>query len=101
MYICTHTKLNVCINAYSLQNIHTQEHKTNLNTYSYLNIPIVNKQIKDNVKINCNLLGQEIVNSSSDSSSLIFDLRRNKGNLFQIHVGNYSTSLADEKKWQN
>ena len=113
-YICTHTKLNVCINAYSLQNIHTQEHKTNLNTYSYLNIPIVNNQIKNNVKINCNLLGQEIVNSSPDSSSLIFDLRRNKGSLifdlrrnkgkdffFQIHVGNYSTSLADEKKWQN
>ena len=51
-----------------------QKHKTNLNAHPYLNIPIVKKHIKDNVKINCNLLCQKKVNSSLDSSSLIFDL---------------------------
>ena len=57
-----------------IQNIHTQKHKTNLNAHLYLNIPIVKKCIKDNVKINLNLLCQKKVNSSSDSSSLIFNL---------------------------
>ena len=51
-----------------------QKHKTNLNAHPHLNIPIVKKHIKDNVKINCNLLCQKKVNSSSDSSSLIFNL---------------------------
>ena len=65
------------INTYSLYT-HTyaysiQKHKTNLNAHPYLNIPIVKKHIKDNVKINCNLLCQKKVNSSSDSSSLIFN----------------------------
>ena len=54
--------------------IYIQKHKTNLNSHPYLNIPIVKKHIKDNVKINCNLLCQKKVNSSSDSSSLIFNL---------------------------
>ena len=62
-----------------IQNIYTQKHKTNLNAHPYLNIPIVKKHIKDNVKINCNLLCQKKVNSSSDSSSLFFNLWRNKG----------------------
>ena len=39
-----------------IQNIYTQKHKTNLNADPYLNIPIVKKHKKDNVKINCNLL---------------------------------------------
>ena len=57
-----------------IQNIYTHKNKTNLNAHPYLNITIVKKHIKDNVKINCNLLCQKKVNSSLDSSSLIFDL---------------------------
>ena len=57
-----------------IQNIYTQKHKTNLNAHPYLNIPVVKKHIKDNVKINCNFLCQKKANSSSDSSSLIFNL---------------------------
>ena len=70
MYKCIQP---ICTYIY-IQNIHTQKHKSNLNVYPYLNIPIVKKQIKNNVKINGNLLGQEIVNSSLDSSSLVFNL---------------------------
>ena len=51
-----------------------QKHKTNLNAHPYLNIPIVKKHKKGNVKINCNLLYQKKINSSSDSSSLLFNL---------------------------
>ena len=43
-----------------IQNIYTQKRKTNLNAHPYLNICIV-KKIKDNVKINCNLLCQKKV----------------------------------------
>ena len=58
-----------------IQNMHTQKHKTNLNAHLIvMHIPIVKKHIKDNVKINFNLLCQKKVNSSSDSSSLIFNL---------------------------
>ena len=57
-----------------IQNIYTQKHKTNLNAHPYLNIPIVKKHIRDNIKINCNLLCQKKANLSSDSSSLIFNL---------------------------
>ena len=42
-----------------IQNIYREKHKTNLNTHPYLNIPIVKKHIKDNVKINCNLLSEK------------------------------------------
>ena len=49
-----------------IQNIYTQKHKTNLNAHPYLNIPIVKKHIRDNVKINCNLLYQKKANSSSE-----------------------------------
>ena len=35
-----------------IQTIYTQKHKTNLNAHPYLNIRIVKKHIKDNVKIN-------------------------------------------------
>ena len=35
-----------------IQNIYTQKHKTNLNAHPYLNIPIVKKHTRDNVKIN-------------------------------------------------
>ena len=57
-----------------IKNTYTQKHITNLDAHPYLSIPIVKKHIKDNVKINCNLLCQKKVNSSSDSSSLIFNL---------------------------
>ena len=57
-----------------IEKIYIQKHKTNLSSHPYLNNPIVKKHIKDNVKINCNLLCQKKVNSSSDSSSLIFNL---------------------------
>ena len=57
-----------------IQNIYTHKNKTNLNAHPYLNITIVKKHIKDNVKINCNLLCQKKVNSSLDSSCLIFNL---------------------------
>ena len=57
-----------------LRNIYTQKQKTNLNAHPYLNIPIVKKHIKDNVKISCNFLCQKNVNSSSDASSLISNL---------------------------
>ena len=57
-----------------IQNIYTHKSKTNLNAHPYLNITIVKKHIKDNVKINCNLLCQKKVNSSLDSSCLIFNL---------------------------
>ena len=40
-----------------IQNIYTQEY--DLNAHPYLNIPIVKKYIKDNAKINCNLLCQK------------------------------------------
>ena len=64
--------------AYIHIHIHTKyiytETKTNLNAHPYLNIPIVKKHKKDNVKINCTLLCQKKVNLSSDSSSLIFNL---------------------------
>ena len=39
--------------------IYTQKHITNLDAHPYLSIPIVKKHIKDNVKINCNLLCQK------------------------------------------
>ena len=42
-----------------IQNIYTQKHKANLNARAYLNIPIIKKLKKDNVKINCNLLCQK------------------------------------------
>ena len=42
-----------------IQNIYTQKHKANLNARAYLNIPIIKKHKKDNVKINCNLLCQK------------------------------------------
>ena len=58
----THTKLNVCINAYN-QYTHTYTYKlythrniANLNAHPCLNIPIIKKHIRDNIKINCNLL---------------------------------------------
>ena len=57
-----------------IQNIYTQKHKTNLNAHPYLNIPMAKKHKKGDVKINCNLLYPKKVNSSSDSSSLIFTL---------------------------
>ena len=64
--------------AYIHIRIHTKciytETLTNLNAHPYLNIPIVKKHIRDNIKINCNLLCQKKANSSSDSSSLIFNL---------------------------
>ena len=56
------------------QNIYAHKNKTNLNAHPFLNITVIKKHIKDNVKINCNLLCQKKVNSSSDSSSLIFNL---------------------------
>ena len=42
-----------------IRNIYTQKHKANLNARAYLNIPIIKKLKKDNVKINCNLLCQK------------------------------------------
>ena len=42
-----------------IQNIYREKHKTNLNTQPYLNIPIVKKHIKDNVKINYDLLSEK------------------------------------------
>ena len=42
-------------------------------TYPFLDIPITKKPKKDNDEINCKLLCQKKVNSSSDPSSLIFN----------------------------
>ena len=70
MYKCIQP---ICTYIY-IRNIYTQKHKTNLNAHPYLNIPIVKKHKKGNVKINCNLLYQKKINSSSDSSSLLFNL---------------------------
>ena len=57
-----------------IQNIYAHKNKTNLNAHPFLNITIIKKHIKDNVKINCNLLCLKKVNSSLDSSCLIFNL---------------------------
>ena len=58
MYICTHTKLNVCKNTCSLYKhtytynvyiyiyIYTLKHKTTLNAHPHLNIPIVKEVYK-------------------------------------------------------
>ena len=70
MYKCIQPKYTYIY----IQNIYTQKHKTDLKARPYLNIPVVKKHIKDNVKINCNFLCQKKANSSSDSSSLIFNL---------------------------
>ena len=70
MYRCIQP---ICTYMY-IQNMYTQKHKTYLNAHPYLNIPIVKKHKKGNVKINCNLLYQKKINSSSDSSSLLFNL---------------------------
>ena len=69
MYInvCMYTHKTKCMYKYIqpiftyiyIQNIYREKHKTNLNTHPYLNIPIVKKHIKDNVKINCNLLSEK------------------------------------------
>ena len=59
--------------------IHTKyiytETQTNLNAHPYLNNPVVKK------RINCSFLCQKEA-SSSYSSNLIFNLRRNKGKVF-------------------
>ena len=84
IYVHTHTHTTKCVYK-CIQPIYTYiykkiyiyiyiyKHKTNLNAHPYLNIPTVKKHIKDNVKINCNLVCQKKVNSSSDSNSLIFN----------------------------
>ena len=59
IYIYLYIYIYIYLYIYIYIYIYIQKHKTNLNAHTYLNILIVKKHIKDNVKINCNLLSEK------------------------------------------
>ena len=101
-----HTHLYTHTYTYTIY-IHTNTH---LNARQYLNIPILKQHIRHKIwtknyvhlclydQLQFSLLE---ANASSDSSSLFFNLLRNKSKdkiVFQIPVGNCSKSLTWERK---